>query len=226
MSERCTGHCCRVFHLPYSPEEMEAKKSTIQDGEFIADMIILLGKGKSWPDCPSSELGGESYFYTCKHFDGTNCTAYEKRPNMCRLYPYGNACKYEGCTMKETPDVQLDGLLSKMKEKYPGLPGGMLAEVAGALLTPDVREELAKEEKPQPKPEEPEEVITLEDRVRRLEAIAHPPVDITAISIQLADTVARMVEADPHQWSSRPCSTCRAISSLIGRSFGCMAKAK
>jgi hypothetical protein len=29
------------------------------------------------------------------------------------------------------------------------------------------------------------------------------------------------LQADPHQWSNRPCPTCRAISGLVGRKFGC-----
>jgi len=29
------------------------------------------------------------------------------------------------------------------------------------------------------------------------------------------------IQADPHQWSERPCSTCRTISSMVGKPFGC-----
>ncbi len=36
----------------------------------------------------------------------------------------------------------------------------------------------------------------------------------------------KLIEADPHQWSSRPCQTCRAVSLLIGRDFGCNAAKK
>jgi hypothetical protein len=31
-----------------------------------------------------------------------------------------------------------------------------------------------------------------------------------------------LIQADPHSWSSRPCSTCKAVSALIGRPFGCV----
>lgn len=41
----------------------------------------------------------------------------------------------------------------------------------------------------------------------------------------LAETVCRLLEADPHQWSKRPCPTCRAVSALLGVSFGCFALA-
>lgn len=31
-----------------------------------------------------------------------------------------------------------------------------------------------------------------------------------------------LLQKDGHQWSTRPCSTCQAVSSLIGRPFGCI----
>lgn len=31
--------------------------------------------------------------YVCTLFDGTNCTAYEVRPNMCRKFPYDKPCQ-------------------------------------------------------------------------------------------------------------------------------------
>lgn len=33
--------------------------------------------------------------------------------------------------------------------------------------------------------------------------------------------ILRLLQDDPHQWSTRPCSTCKAITSMIGESFGC-----
>ncbi len=44
--------------------------------------------------------------------------------------------------------------------------------------------------------------------------------------MQSTDAAFRLIEEDPHQWSSRPCQTCRAISNLIGRPFGCSARSK
>jgi peptide methionine sulfoxide reductase MsrB len=40
----------------------------------------------------------------------------------------------------------------------------------------------------------------------------------------IAEALARVLEADPHQWGHRPCSTCTAASALLGRPFGCSAK--
>ena len=37
----------------------------------------------------------------------------------------------------------------------------------------------------------------------------------------LMDTVLNLIQNDPHQWSNRPCSTCKSISSIIGNPFGC-----
>ena len=56
----------------------------------------LLPREGGWVD-------GSRHEYTCKHFDGTNCTNYEGRPNMCRDYPAGykgafnNPCDRAAC---------------------------------------------------------------------------------------------------------------------------------
>lgn len=39
------------------------------------------------------------------------------------------------------------------------------------------------------------------------------------------DEVLRLIEQDPHGWSKRPCETCRQISAIGGRPFGCVKKA-
>lgn len=35
------------------------------------------------------------------------------------------------------------------------------------------------------------------------------------------DAILKLIQEDPHQWSTRPCSTCRTITSMIDRPFGC-----
>lgn len=42
----------------------------------------------------------------------------------------------------------------------------------------------------------------------------------------VSDAIAVLIEADPHEWSTQPCQTCTAISSLLGRNFGCVKKAR
>lgn len=38
----------------------------------------------------------------------------------------------------------------------------------------------------------------------------------------IVESVLNLIQKDPHQWSARPCSTCRAISSIINKPFGCI----
>ena len=41
-----------------------------------------------------------------------------------------------------------------------------------------------------------------------------------AVSI-IMKSVIEIIGIDGHQWSDRPCQTCRAVSGLIGEPFGC-----
>lgn len=34
-------------------------------------------------------------------------------------------------------------------------------------------------------------------------------------------SVLKLIQSDPHQWSSRGCQTCQAITDLAGQKFGC-----
>ncbi len=42
----------------------------------------------------------------------------------------------------------------------------------------------------------------------------------SALSI-IMDAVIETIGVDGHQWSDRPCQTCQAVSSLIGKPYGC-----
>jgi len=42
----------------------------------------------------------------------------------------------------------------------------------------------------------------------------------------LAQTVLDLIQADPHQWSKRPCTTCQAVSTILKKPFGCVLHAK
>ena len=37
----------------------------------------------------------------------------------------------------------------------------------------------------------------------------------------IMDAVVETIGIDGHGWSDRPCQTCKAVSGLIGRPFGC-----
>lgn len=39
---------------------------------------------------------------------------------------------------------------------------------------------------------------------------------------RLAGVAFDLIQKDPHQWSTRPCSTCNAVTGIIGKSFGCV----
>ena len=47
----------------------------------------------------------------------------------------------------------------------------------------------------------------------------------TAVQIVI-DPILKLIQEDPHQWSTRGCETCRTISSLLGKEFGCILYAK
>jgi Fe-S-cluster containining protein len=86
----------------------------LRDGEMIADMVIPLtldqanerlerfGAGREY------EPAAEGHVYTCRHFDDETrlCTIYERRPEMCRDYPYAQdgGCEYD-CGYCSPPPV-------------------------------------------------------------------------------------------------------------------------
>lgn len=88
---RCTGQCCEQFVLSsgghgIDMDQLRADPLRWKDGLIVLYMLIPLGEGR----------------FNCKHFDrGTrDCTIYERRPQMCRDYPYGRACPRDGCTLE------------------------------------------------------------------------------------------------------------------------------
>ena len=42
-----------------------------------------------------------------------------------------------------------------------------------------------------------------------------------AAAAVLFERILDLLQNDPHQWNSRPCPTCRVISTLARRPFGC-----
>lgn len=112
MEHRCSGHCCKEFFLPYTPEGLLDARERFKNPEIvlIADMVKYLGVVR-----PSDNFFvSHGAFYTCKHFDGANCLIYETRPVMCQDYPYGRACEHNDCTMwHDTPNPRLKELQIK-----------------------------------------------------------------------------------------------------------------
>lgn len=112
QTERCTGHCCEQFHLPFSIAELRKRHLKPRDRQ-IPGMLVLLYRSWSLPSgeavTPESHPhmvprdGGAPYIYTCKNFKEGSCSVYETRPDMCRNYPDDEPCRYKDCTRKTKP---------------------------------------------------------------------------------------------------------------------------
>lgn len=101
MSSRCTGHCCRRFTIDLGL--LTHPEARVVEGDYIRDMVVPL---------EPTEDDDDRWYCTCRHFDGRDCTAYESRPPMCKDYPYGRSCTYDGCTLKEREHAQEEAAAS------------------------------------------------------------------------------------------------------------------
>lgn len=95
MGERCTGACCRAFPLHntvrfYAHDDVELIRRWSLDGEAIADMIV--------PLVGVQDVHGHA-LWTCRHFDGSDCAIYEKRPQMCADHGVSSPCSHVECTL-------------------------------------------------------------------------------------------------------------------------------
>jgi Fe-S-cluster containining protein len=101
----CPGHCCVAFYLPTPHDRVAEIADDMRDGEVIADMVIPLSLSQANERLErfgaEREYGpdSEGHVYTCRHFDDRTrlCTIYERRPEMCRDFPYGHegGCEYQ-----------------------------------------------------------------------------------------------------------------------------------
>jgi len=83
---------------------------SVIDIQIVADMVIMLGFFE-YPDNPPpiaskyfevENVGLNVPYFTCRHFTGNACGIYADRPHVCRDFPGGRVCPYDGCT-KESP---------------------------------------------------------------------------------------------------------------------------
>lgn len=116
-AKRCTGDCCKVFSLPYTPEQLKEKfdnNRLDKRDRQVPGMVIYLGQHEKYEGWPTTGL--PEHLYTCKNFDRetNNCMVYETRPGMCSDYPYGTRCRYESCTGTHA-DVLVTRLLYKVR---------------------------------------------------------------------------------------------------------------
>lgn len=141
--DRCTGHCCRAFVLPVSPDERwrdlwawlqrgedgdggqwfdDEGERHLPHGEIaqIASMVVPLGRFPYPPGVAHNQRpdGDEPvWWYTCSNLrpDG-NCGIYATRPDMCRDYPYGRVCQYTDCAWSAAKVAQSDETVTLPKQ--------------------------------------------------------------------------------------------------------------
>jgi Fe-S-cluster containining protein len=111
--KRCSGHCCKCFPLLLTPEELDWRQESFQDGPQINEMVIHLGR------FPNQRTGVEFDHYTCKyHLPSGDCGIYEHRPRMCRDHPHynrGASCDYTECTYANQ-EAKFVGILRKAQD--------------------------------------------------------------------------------------------------------------
>lgn len=109
---RCsTAQCCRNFPLSVPLAELRENvrhhaarasattgelppcdaygRPPVLDAAFVVDMVIPVRR---------DEHG--LWRYRCRHLVGNDCSVYERRPHLCRDFPYGRRCDHadDGCT--------------------------------------------------------------------------------------------------------------------------------
>ncbi len=108
---RCTGHCCENFSLPWDQAGIDkaladtlAGTKVWQDIEFVHDMVIFIGpiEESHLVNLENADNGQKFWAWTCRHYDRENriCTVYDKRPQMCRKHGVDYPCATNGCTFK------------------------------------------------------------------------------------------------------------------------------
>ena len=139
MGDRCRGGCCRAFYLPVTPEEILGRRfydGRVRDGRQIAEMVRHLGRFQAGQtptpmlDAPSRTAGD---YYTCINLDEPtgNCRIYDHRPDLCRTYPNGGRCQYEGCGWDAAREGRVD---REGRVREPGLVQIEAAERSGRQL--------------------------------------------------------------------------------------------
>lgn len=83
------------------------KPSRWREGEIVAPMLIFLRQDRShrsshyrgWHKGTPSGAAEHEWHYTCRHLDPASglCSIYDRRPEMCRAYPYGRLCGDPKC---------------------------------------------------------------------------------------------------------------------------------
>lgn len=138
---RCSGHCCQDFQvrgmsrqalLHNALDSIDKGLASAEDDAFIADMLRpVIG-----PSLRNDRWWTEAHHrFGCRHFDKENkaCTVYDQRPAMCRNYPNGEACEFEGCTWDPEEARLVSYVTSKGRIWYEPSAQG-LVQIGGSKL--------------------------------------------------------------------------------------------
>ncbi len=116
MGDRCTGDCCRAFTLSITYGELlrgydswrfggrtcirhgGGQRGIPTDVHLVAPMIRPLGEFTKNP-VSGAVFDQPTQLYTCVHLTtNSDCGIYDRRPDICRIYPNGRKCHFPGCT--------------------------------------------------------------------------------------------------------------------------------
>jgi len=101
--------------LPITWTDEEFAEGTDPDDKTVRDMVIPLthrqavARARKFgvPITIRKHLKGPmTRWYACRHWDEETrlCSIYDRRPMICRDFPYGDPCRY-GCSCTVAPDV-------------------------------------------------------------------------------------------------------------------------
>ena len=77
--------------LSMSPEEVVEQARKGGDARDIVENFVSIGR--------QTEDG--QHLFACRHFIGGQCAIQERKPRMCRDFPYDRPCRVPGCTWTE-----------------------------------------------------------------------------------------------------------------------------
>jgi Fe-S-cluster containining protein len=70
------GRCCNDINSPTAPEDV--KKIPAQEGRLaLVECWEYIGR-----------IADGRYHYKCRYFNGKTCEAHDRRPEVCRGYPF------------------------------------------------------------------------------------------------------------------------------------------
>ncbi len=125
MGDRCIGDCCRAFVLsgtygellrsydawrarqPTSIRHGGGQMGIINDVWILALMIRPLGEFRVNP-VTGAKYAKPVAFYSCSHLNANgDCGIYDRRPAMCRNFPYGKECENPKCSWDQVKRISL-----------------------------------------------------------------------------------------------------------------------